>query len=145
MKRKKFLERNRVAASKCRLKKKQWMQELETNARKAQSDSKHLHGMVGILREELLRLKGELLKHSSCGCEQISTYLLNEAAKVAEGAHRSMAAMQHNANQVSASQLQFGNHSESPDQYDDEDMIDMEDDDAELHEPPSGGGSERNS
>lgn len=146
-KRRKFLERNRVAASKCRQKKKQWMQELETNARKAQSDSKHLHGMVGILREELLRLKGELLKHSSCGCEQISTYLLNEATKVAEGAHRSMALLQQCTNPASQleaqlEQLQYSSHGETSEHYDEDDMLDVEDDETELHDPPGGRDSE---
>lgn len=146
-KRRKFLERNRVAASKCRQKKKQWMQELETNARKAQSDSKHLHGMVGILREELLRLKGELLKHSSCGCEQISTYLLNEATKVAEGAHRSMTLLQQCVNPGSQlesqlEQLQYSSHGETSEHYDEDDMLDVEDDEAELHDPPGGRDSE---
>lgn len=148
-KRRKFLERNRVAASKCRQKKKQWMQELETNARKAQSDSKHLHGMVGILREELLRLKGELLKHSSCGCEQISTYLLNEATKVAEGAHRSMTLLQQCTNPTSQlesqlEQLQYSSHGETSEHYDEDDMLDVEDDEVELHDPPGGRDSEHN-
>lgn len=146
-KRRKFLERNRVAASKCRQKKKQWMQELETNARKAQSDSKHLHGMVGILREELLRLKGELLKHSSCGCEQISTYLLNEATKVAEGAHRSMALLQQCPNPASQleSQLDQLQYSETSEHYDEEDnMLDVDEDEAELHDPPGGRDNEHN-
>lgn len=140
-KRKRFLERNRVAASKCRQKKKQWMQELENNARKAQSDSKQLHGMVSILREELLRLKGELLKHSTCGCDQISTYLLNEATKVAEGAHRSMTIHQ-TPNHASNSRVRYSVCSENSETYDDDDddMLELEKEDAELSDPPGGGG-----
>lgn len=81
-KRKKFLERNRVAASKCRQKKKAWMQELESDAREAQTNSKHLKMAVTLLREEILRLKNELLKHNTCDCTPIRQYLSQEAAKL---------------------------------------------------------------
>jgi uncharacterized small protein (DUF1192 family) len=83
-KRKRFLERNRVAASKCRQKKKQWMQELESEARAAQNSSKILKNSVAVLREELIRLKNELLKHDSCDCSPIRQYLSHSAAKIAE-------------------------------------------------------------
>ncbi|KAF8449738.1 hypothetical protein BDZ91DRAFT_629126, partial [Kalaharituber pfeilii] len=81
-KRKRFLERNRVAASKCRQKKKEWMQNLEENARRAQSTSKFLQHTVGVLKDELLILKQELLKHHGCDCAKIRTYLMQEAEKV---------------------------------------------------------------
>ncbi|KAH8148376.1 uncharacterized protein LAJ45_07477 [Morchella importuna] len=91
--RKKFLERNRVAASKCRQKKKLWMQKLEENARNAQLHAKSLKEQVTALKDEMLNLKGMLLKHTGCGCPQIQTYLENEAAKVAQAAQTSLDTM----------------------------------------------------
>jgi len=81
-KRRRFLERNRVAASKCRQKKKEWMQNLEETARNAQNNSKYLQAAVVQLKDELLLLKQELLKHHGCDCTKIRTYLMQEAEKV---------------------------------------------------------------
>lgn len=81
-KRRRFLERNRVAASKCRQKKKEWMQNLEETARTAQHNSKFLQATVGQLKGEVLMLKQELLKHHDCECAKIRTYLMQEAEKV---------------------------------------------------------------
>ena len=83
--RRRFLERNRVAASKCRQKKKEWMQNLEETARAAQNNSKYLHAAVAQLKDELLLLKQELLKHHGCDCTKIRTYLMQEAEKVVVG------------------------------------------------------------
>ncbi|KAL8795061.1 MAG: hypothetical protein Q9195_002358 [Heterodermia aff. obscurata] len=73
--RSKFLERNRVAASKCRQKKKEWTNNIESQARQLQQDSTTLHHLVDSLREEILFLKGEMLKHSACANSDIQEYL----------------------------------------------------------------------
>ncbi|EPX73986.1 transcription factor Atf21 [Schizosaccharomyces octosporus yFS286] len=78
-KRKRFLERNRIAASKCRQKKKLWTQDLENSARIACEQSKALRSLVAQLREEVLCLKNQLLAHQDCGCEGIRQYLSSEA------------------------------------------------------------------
>ena len=82
-KRSKFLERNRVAASKCRQKKKEWTSNLETRARELQNGKNQLALMVGSLKDEILFLKGELLRHTGCGCEKIREYLNNEVHALA--------------------------------------------------------------
>ncbi|KAI9805319.1 MAG: hypothetical protein M1833_005772 [Piccolia ochrophora] len=81
-KRLRFLERNRVAASKCREKKKVWASNLETTVREMQSDRKQLSHMVCALRDECLELKGELLKHSTCNCDRIRHYLNQTADSI---------------------------------------------------------------
>lgn len=73
--RSKFLERNRVAASKCRQKKKEWTQNLETKARDLQRHNNELRMIVDSCKEEILFLKGEMLKHTACGCSTIQDYL----------------------------------------------------------------------
>ncbi|MCJ1305844.1 hypothetical protein MMC08_008661 [Hypocenomyce scalaris] len=82
-KRSKFLERNRVAASKCRQKKKEWTSNLETRARELQNSKNQLALMVGSLKDEVLFLKGELLRHTGCGCEKIREYLNHEVHAMA--------------------------------------------------------------
>ena len=73
--RSKFLERNRVAASKCRQKKKEWTNNLEDRARGLQKENNSLHHVVDSCKEEILFLKGEMLKHSNCRCSEIQDYL----------------------------------------------------------------------
>ncbi len=84
VRRSKFLERNRVAASKCRQKKKEWTSNLESRARDLQKNNSSLRLMLGSLKDEILFLKGELLKHTSCGCEQIQSYLKQRAGDMSE-------------------------------------------------------------
>ena len=79
VRRSKFLERNRVAASKCRQKKKEWTSNLETRARDLQKNNSSLRMMLGSLKDEVLFLKGEMLKHTSCGCDQIQSFLRKRA------------------------------------------------------------------
>ena len=85
-KRSKFLERNRVAASKCRQKKKEWTSSLETRARELQHSKNQMAMMVSSLKEEVMFLKGEMLKHTSCGCERIRDYLNREVNSIAHNA-----------------------------------------------------------
>ncbi|KAI9850273.1 MAG: hypothetical protein M1838_005956 [Thelocarpon superellum] len=82
-KRNRFLERNRVAASKCRQKKKEWTGNLEARARELQSERNQISVVVSSLRNEVVWLKGELLKHTTCGCERIRQYLDQEVAHLA--------------------------------------------------------------
>ena len=84
VKRSKFLERNRVAASKCRQKKKEWTQNLEDRARELQKNNSQLRMVVESCRQEVLFLKGELLKHSQCECEPIQTFIKSGANNFAD-------------------------------------------------------------
>ncbi|TID18810.1 Mitochondrial-processing peptidase subunit alpha [Venturia nashicola] len=78
--RQKFLERNRVAASKCRQKKKEWTNSLEEKARDLQGQREMLVAYVSMLRNELLMLKCKCLEHSDCGCVALRDYLKNTVA-----------------------------------------------------------------
>ena len=77
--RSKFLERNRIAASKCRQKKKEWTSNLENRARDLQRQNNELRLTVDSCKEEILFLKGEMLKHTACGCSTIQEYLQSGA------------------------------------------------------------------
>ena len=90
VKRSKFLERNRVAASKCRQKKKEWTQNLETRARELQKNNNSLRMMIESCRQEVLFLKGELLKHGNCDCTNIQDFLKNGGDSLADPKHDAM-------------------------------------------------------
>ncbi|KAI9250366.1 hypothetical protein EDC94DRAFT_623087 [Helicostylum pulchrum] len=80
--RKKFLERNRVAAYKCRQKKKNWMQELEQKAEIQNSRNEELRSTVAQLREESMYLRNLLLSHGNCDCESVQAYLRKSSAEI---------------------------------------------------------------
>jgi len=82
--RSKFLERNRVAASKCRQKKKEWTQDLENKARELQRHNNELRLVRDSCKEEILFLKGEMLRHTACGCSTIQEYLQRGADSFAD-------------------------------------------------------------
>ncbi|XP_056283015.1 cyclic AMP-dependent transcription factor ATF-2 isoform X2 [Pseudoliparis swirei] len=65
-KRRKFLERNRAAASRCRQKRKVWVQSLERKADDINSMNGQLQNEVSLLRTEVAQLKQLLLAHKDC-------------------------------------------------------------------------------
>lgn len=65
-KRKNFLERNRVAALKCRQRKKQWLANLQAKVELYSSENDALTAQVTGLREEIMSLKTLLLAHKDC-------------------------------------------------------------------------------
>ncbi|CAG8488186.1 4497_t:CDS:2 [Funneliformis caledonium] len=74
-KRSRLLERNRIAAAKCRQKKKQAQESLQHQASDLTQKNTGLHSVVNDLREEALRLKNQLLAHSTCNCNVIQEYV----------------------------------------------------------------------
>jgi hypothetical protein len=81
-KRVQFLERNRLAASKCRGRKKLWTSKLEEQARVLATQRHAIANQITLLRHELLELKFKCLDHSDCACEQIRQYLINTITSV---------------------------------------------------------------
>jgi ATF/CREB family transcription factor len=65
-KRKNFLERNRVAALKCRQRKKQWLANLQTKVDLYTQENDALTQTVTQLREQIMNLKQLLLSHKDC-------------------------------------------------------------------------------
>ncbi|KAK5149204.1 hypothetical protein LTR04_007347 [Oleoguttula sp. CCFEE 6159] len=76
-KRDKFLERNRLAAAKCRRKKKIWTEGLEERGRNAQAHNNFLKAEVATLSNEFMSLKGMVLQHveRNCECGKIREYV----------------------------------------------------------------------
>jgi hypothetical protein len=66
--RKKFLERNRVAANRCRERKKTYVSNLETRQKDVLAKNQYLHVEIEALREEIAILKQ--LVHVDCACSE---------------------------------------------------------------------------
>ena len=79
--RRKFLERNRIAASKCREKKKLYVSELEETKIGLETHHAHLQLEATSLMAEISRLKHRLMAHAKCNDVHIDRWLNNEARK----------------------------------------------------------------
>ncbi|KAI5629362.1 cyclic AMP-responsive element-binding protein 5-like isoform X1, partial [Silurus asotus] len=64
--RRKFLERNRAAASRCRQKRKIWVTSLEKKAEELTHTNLQLQNEVTLLKSEVIQLKQLLLAHTDC-------------------------------------------------------------------------------
>jgi hypothetical protein len=80
-KRSKFLKRNRIAASKCRQKKKEWVNNLEDTRYGLENENNILHKQYNGLVDELSTIKNQLMMHASCNDANINQWLDNEAKK----------------------------------------------------------------
>ncbi|TVY68621.1 Transcription factor atf1 [Lachnellula suecica] len=69
-KRKNFLERNRVAALKCRQRKKQWLANLQQKVELFSQENDQLSQQISGLREEVVNLKTILMAHKDCAVSQ---------------------------------------------------------------------------
>ncbi|KAI7879142.1 hypothetical protein K492DRAFT_148693 [Lichtheimia hyalospora FSU 10163] len=65
-KRRNFLERNRIAALKCRQRKKQWLNNLQSKVEVLTTENEQLQMQVETMREEIMNLKTLLLAHKDC-------------------------------------------------------------------------------
>lgn len=80
-KRSKFLERNRIAASKCREKKKQYVSDLEETKVGLEAQHNHLRMEYDGLLSEVSGLKHHLMTHAKCNDPNIDRWLSNEATR----------------------------------------------------------------
>ncbi|KHN94037.1 transcription factor atf21 [Metarhizium album ARSEF 1941] len=75
------LERNRIAASKCRKRMKKWVHDLEKRNSGLEKRHKDLQIEYLYLVQEISELKNYILGHASCRDPNIDTWLDNEASK----------------------------------------------------------------
>ncbi|KAI1100747.1 hypothetical protein F4804DRAFT_344506 [Jackrogersella minutella] len=85
-KRNRFLEKNRVAATKCRQKKKEWVSDLEETRFGLESQNNHLQMEYSSLRNEITQIKSQLMEHASCNDPNIDKWIENEAKRFVVGA-----------------------------------------------------------
>lgn len=65
-KRRNFLERNRVAALKCRQRKKQWLANLQAKVEMYTAENDNLNSQVASLHDEVRNLRNLLIQHKDC-------------------------------------------------------------------------------
>ncbi|KAK6436973.1 hypothetical protein LTR95_006841 [Oleoguttula sp. CCFEE 5521] len=83
-KKEKYREKNRLAAAKCRAKKKDNIEGIEDRHRNLSAMNSALRKQVQDLRGELTDLRTHALDHQGCNC-RIARYNVNQAQKVAMG------------------------------------------------------------
>lgn len=82
-KRKKFLERNRVAADKCRQNRKKWIDDLQAKAHFFGADNTAKKASVEELEQEIMQLRSMLFIHSrGCNKEDVVNWVEQEARRV---------------------------------------------------------------
>lgn len=70
--------RNRIAAAKCRYRKKQWQDGLERKRIDLERQSMALHSESEELLEEVAQLKNFLMAHGACGDTKINDWICNQ-------------------------------------------------------------------
>ncbi|EAL89056.2 bZIP transcription factor atfD [Aspergillus fumigatus Af293] len=75
------LQKNRVAATKCRSKKKLYIQQLQSRFEDLSLAKRELQCQVQMLRNGLISLKEELVRHARCGDEPITSYIEKRRAR----------------------------------------------------------------
>lgn len=88
----KFLERNRIAASKCREKKKMFVSDLEETKINLENRHAQLQLEYNGLLGEVTVLKHRLMAHAKCGDPNIDSWLASEARRFVQTSHDPFAA-----------------------------------------------------
>jgi hypothetical protein len=101
IKRDKLLERNRQAASKCRLKKKGLTQKLEARAEELSLEQQSLLLEFQEVKEETMKLHRDLIEHANCNNPIIEEFLKVQAAVAANPPEQPQYTMMRTATQES--------------------------------------------
>ncbi|KAF4809190.1 Basic leucine zipper (bZIP) transcription factor atfB [Colletotrichum siamense] len=84
--RKKYRAKNREAAKRCRVKTKQYEEDLAVKSREIERQRMYLDEYVTALQSEVLALKNQILQHGDCDCELINRYIARAAGAISAGA-----------------------------------------------------------
>ncbi|KAH7310440.1 hypothetical protein B0I35DRAFT_411957 [Stachybotrys elegans] len=75
------LERNRLAANKCRVRKRDHASALATREQEVEDQNRYLTNCFDSLMAEVYTLKNQLLRHTDCNCVLIQKYIAHEAKR----------------------------------------------------------------
>lgn len=75
-------EKNRTAAAKCRRKAKRSAVDLQERERELVEENSLLNAHAGLLRDEILTLKSEILCHGTCDSQVIQDYIMKAAQSI---------------------------------------------------------------
>ncbi|XP_032821451.1 cyclic AMP-responsive element-binding protein 5-like [Petromyzon marinus] len=111
--RRKFLERNRAAATRCRLKRKAWVGSLEKKAEELTQTNMQLQNEVALLRNEVSQLKQLLMAHKDCpvsNMKKAQGYHEDESPTEEQASCSQQQVIQHvSSNSLSSALTQLGN------------------------------------
>ena len=79
--RRRVLERNRVAANKCRLRKRDEASALASQEQSMEDQHRYLSSLSVSLTSEIIHLKNQLLQHTDCNCTLIQRYIAHQAKR----------------------------------------------------------------
>lgn len=79
--RRRVLERNRIAATKCRVRKRDEAEALAVREKDMYDQNRQLSTHFDSLTAEIYHLKTQLLRHTDCDCILIQKYIANEARR----------------------------------------------------------------
>ncbi|KAJ2978120.1 hypothetical protein NUW58_g7593 [Xylaria curta] len=80
-----FLQRNRVAAMKCRRKKKEWVNDLEGTKSELETRNSRLHMELDQLSTQASHIRAQLMAHANCHDSNINKWIENEAKRFVIG------------------------------------------------------------
>ncbi|KAH8670755.1 hypothetical protein BGZ61DRAFT_497839 [Ilyonectria robusta] len=83
--RRRILERNRIAATKCRLRKRDEVSALASREQAMEDQNRDSSSIFDQLTAEIYHLKTQLLRHTDCSCVLIQKYIAHEARKSVDG------------------------------------------------------------
>ncbi|KAI1327989.1 hypothetical protein F5Y16DRAFT_398862 [Xylariaceae sp. FL0255] len=83
--RNKSLERNRIAAMKCRTKRKEWVHDLEETKTELETQNSTLHLELDGLNHEASQIRAQLMAHANCNDCNIDKWIENEAKRFVIG------------------------------------------------------------
>ncbi|KAH6871048.1 hypothetical protein B0T10DRAFT_500901 [Thelonectria olida] len=83
--RRRILERNRIAATKCRMQKRDEASALAAREQEMEELNRQLSRTLDELTAEIYDLKTQLLRHTDCNCILIQKYIAHEARKSVHG------------------------------------------------------------
>jgi hypothetical protein len=82
--RRRIMERNRIAANKCRIRKRDEEEALASREFSMEDQHRNLSSCVAALNWEIYHLKIQLLRHTDCGCELIRRYFAGQAKRTVD-------------------------------------------------------------
>ncbi|KAF4463361.1 Transcription factor atf21 [Fusarium albosuccineum] len=112
--RRRILERNRIAATKCRLRKRDEASALASREQAMEDQNRYLSSCFDALTAEIYHLKTQLLQHTDCNCVLIQKYIANEAKKTVDGLLSCSSAFQMDHDSMSECRQGSSNSGTSP-------------------------------
>ncbi|KAM6507188.1 hypothetical protein FALCPG4_018570 [Fusarium falciforme] len=112
--RRRILERNRIAAAKCHLRKRDEASALASREQAMKDQNRYLSTCFDALTAEIYHLKTQLLQHTDCSCVLIQTYITNQAKKTVDGLLSCSSAFQLETESMSLCSRGLSNSGTSP-------------------------------